>query len=287
MSALDELLRARGIGSPPVAHKLKKVADRMDVLDAEQGSPKTPASGPPRIYRDVVQGTEEWKRLRLGIPTASQFHRIVTPKGAPSKSQEAYRHELIAERLLGEEMDDFESKWMTRGKETELEAVNYYELQRGVDVERIGFILNDARTVGASPDGLVGDDGLAEIKVCKPSTHVGYLLQDGSAYAEHMIQAQGQLWIAQRPWNDLVSYCPGLPSAIHRVERDEVFIKALEKEMREFSEKLEALFAACMERGWVRERPVRETTQASRPAPLPPQDELVKAAMNDLNAGRL
>lgn len=211
-----------------------------------------------KIYRDIVQGTEEWKRLRLGIPTASQFHRIITPGMKPSKSQEPYRHELIAERLLGEELEGFESQWMTRGKATEQEAVNFYELQRGLDVERIGFILNDAGTVGASPDGLVGEPGLAEIKVCKPAVHTGYLLQDGTAYAEHQTQAQGQLWIAGREWNDLICYCPGLPSAIHRAERDEVFIKALAKEMAEFVEKLESLWQVCIARGWVAQDIPRE-----------------------------
>lgn len=225
----------------------------------------------PKYFRDVLQGTEQWKRLRLGVPTSSQFHRIVTPKGAASKSQEAYRHELIAERLLGEEIEGFESKWMTRGKETEAEAIAYYELQRGVDVERIGFILNDAGTVGASPDGLVGEPGLAEIKVCKPSTHVGYLFQDGSAYADHAIQAQGQLWISEREWNDLVSYCPGLPAAIHRINRDEAFINALADEVGAFSEKLEALFAIAVVRGWVREP--KAPTQGMK---LPPLDELLK-----------
>ena len=228
-----------------------------------------------KIYRDVVQGTEEWKRLRLGIPTASQFHRIVTPKGQPSKSQEAYRHELLAERLLGEEIEGFESKWMTRGKDTELEAIQFYEMQRGVDVERIGFILNDAGTVGASPDGLVGEPGLAEIKIPKPGIHIGYLFQDGSAYAEHRIQAQGQLWIAEREWNDLVSYCPGLPPAIHRVYRDDVFIQALAVEVFAFSEKLEAMFADAVARGWVRERLEPKLSQA---------EELLKALKDSLIA---
>jgi len=204
-----------------------------------------------KIYRDVVQGTTEWKQLRLGIPTASQFHRIVTPKGAPSKSQEGYRHELLAERLLGEELEGFESPWMTRGKDKEQEAVYFYQLQRGLDIERVGFVLNDAGTVGASPDGLVGEDGTAEIKVCKPSVHVGYLLQDGTAYAEHQIQVQGQLWVAERQWSDLICYCPGLPSAIHRAERDEPFIASLAKEMALFVEKLEALWQVCIARGYV------------------------------------
>lgn len=205
-------------------------------------------------YRDVVQGTTEWKRLRLGIPTASQFHRIVTPAGKPSKSQELYRHDLLAERLLGEEMDGFENqnRWMLRGKEMELEAIAFYELQTGIDTEKVGIILNAAKTAGASPDRLVGPQGMAEIKVCKPSTHIGYLLQDGSAYAEHRIQAQGQLWIAEdREYNDLLCYCPGLPHAIHRIYREEPFLKALEKEMALFVEELERLWQICLSKGWV------------------------------------
>ena len=153
---------------------------------------------------------------------------------------------------MGEELEGYESAWMTRGKETEAEAVAFYELQTGADTEKVGFVTNAAGTVGASPDRLVGEPGLAEIKVCKPSTHIGYLLQDGKAYDEHRIQAQGQLWIAEdRDWNDLLCYCPGLPHAIHRIYREEAFLNALAAEMAAFVEELERLWQVCISRGWV------------------------------------
>lgn len=225
------------------------------------------------IIHNVVQGTPEWAQLRCGVPTASQFHRIITPKGAPSKSAEVYMFELIAERLTGEPTVEFTSHWMDRGHELEEEAVNFYTFTTDMETEKVGFILNDAGTVGASPDRLVGDRGLLEIKVGKPSTHIGLLLKSGSAYEEHRIQTQGQLMVAERDWNDLLAYNPGLPPALCRVEREEPFIKMLDAALRTFCEVLEANYQLLLERG------VAKPYQ--RPAPS--ITDLLKQSLIELN----
>lgn len=213
-----------------------------------------------KLYKAVAQGTTEWKELRAGIPTASQFHRIVTPKGAPSESQDMYLFELLAERLTGEPTFNPSSTWMDRGHELEPEAIRFYCFTREVETEPVGFITNDAGTIGASPDQLVGDDGLLEIKVPKPATHIGYLLKSGAAYKEHRTQAQGQLWISEREFNDLLSYNPGLPPALYRVERDEPFIAKMDKELTAFSQRLEEMFMQLASQfEWV-QRPPREKT---------------------------
>src|SRR3990167_1730476 len=98
------------------------------------------------IIHNCIQGTPEWLRLRAGIPTASNFDKIVTPGGKASDSAEKYRLLLLAERLIGEPVDDKGySHWMDRGSEMEAEAVRFYEFQRDIETVKIGFITNDAK----------------------------------------------------------------------------------------------------------------------------------------------
>lgn len=172
------------------------------------------------IHHDVVQGTEAWLTLRAGIPTASQFHRILTPKTRRLSSQaEDYMYKLLAEKVLGRYLDDTKSfYWAERGKLLEDEARAFYEALHNVETTTIGFITNDDRTVGASPDRLVGSDGLLEIKCPKPEVHMGYLLGEPVSQ-DYWLQVQGQLWVAEREYCDVVSYHPELPTRVIRVER--------------------------------------------------------------------
>lgn len=227
------------------------------------------------IVHDCIQGTPEWTALRSGIPTASQFDRIVTPKGNPcgAKTSEKYRHELIAERIMGHPITDFTSRWMDRGSQTEAEAVNFYEFTRDLPSVKVGFITNDSETVGASPDRLVGDKGLLEIKVPSDGVHVSYLMQSGNAYDEYKVQTQGQMWIAEREWNDLLSYHPEMPEALYRIERDEKFISIMADLVGTFSAALEQDFALCLDRGWVKQRKITQPSE---------QEKLIKALKDSL-----
>jgi hypothetical protein len=199
------------------------------------------------ILHDCAQGTTEWFRARAGIPTASMFGKIVKLSGGTSKSARDYMFRLLAERLMGRPIDEYESTWMKRGRDLEPDAVAYYEGQRNLDTNIVGFITNDARTIGASPDRLVGDEGLAEIKVPAPHTHVEYLL-DGVVSPKYKAQTQGQLWIAERAWVDFCSYHPEMPRTIVRVERDEDFIERLRREVGAFSAELEERTEECRRR---------------------------------------
>jgi hypothetical protein len=187
---------------------------------------------------DVVQGTTEWANLRLGIPTASQFHRIVTPgKLEFSKQSSDYINELLAEQVLGVPMDNATSGFMERGSVLEKKAIDFYELKRGVDVDRVGFVLRDDEKVGCSPDFFVEEDGLGEIKVPAADTHIAYLLdEDGIGYR---LQVQGQLWLCGREWSDTLSYNPEMPAALVRQHRDEKVIKALELGVARFLEAMD------------------------------------------------
>jgi hypothetical protein len=189
------------------------------------------------IRLDVKQGTEEWHQARLGIPTASQFHRIITPKGAPSSQAIGYVHELIAEKLLGRPVDIGATPAMERGTFLEPEAVAYYEMLAGVDTQPGGFCLSDDRRVGCSPDRLIGDDAGIEIKCPSPATHVGYLL--GHEADKYRCQVQGCMFVTGRDRWIWLSYCPGLPPAIVEHRRDAAFHEQLAIQLSRFLHQLD------------------------------------------------
>lgn len=174
----------------------------------------------------VDQGSYDWLRAKIGIPSSSNFERIVTPGKLQLSSQaEKYAWELIAEELLGAPLDDFGTALMSRGTSMEVEARGYYSLTENVDVTPGGFVVRDDGKAGASPDGFVGDDGLLEIKCPSAEVHVGYLLD--SQGIGYRIQVQTQLWVCEREWNDTLSYHPTMPKALVRQGRDEKVIKAI------------------------------------------------------------
>ena len=187
------------------------------------------------IVHPCQQGSREWIEARLGIPTASEFSRIVTPSGKLSKSKSEYVWELVAEWALGEPTVKFGGNdWTERGKVLEPEARKYYAFQRDLEPQTVGFVYRDeARMCGCSPDGLVGDDGLLEMKCPMPPKHLQYLAGD-TVPREHKTQVQGQLWVTGREWCDFMSYHPGLPPFIKRVEPDPKLQKALDEIMPHF-----------------------------------------------------
>lgn len=171
------------------------------------------------IVHNVEQGSREWLECRLGIPTASAFKKIITPTGKLSAQARQYAYLLCAERLLNGVQGSVEGMaWMERGKELEAEAVKSYEFEQDVVTKTVGFITTDCGQIGCSPDRLVGDDGLLEIKCPAPSTHVGYLL-DGMD-KDYIPQVQGQLFVTGRKWCDWYSYNPAMPSVRVRVFPD-------------------------------------------------------------------
>jgi hypothetical protein len=179
------------------------------------------------IVHPAEQRTEEWKQARIGVVTASQFYRLITPKGnKPAAAAGDYLNELIAEWILGEPLDGASSGMIERGRAMENEAVEWYEFTRDVTVDRVGLCLRDDKLVGASPDGLIGEDGLLEIKCPGAKKHTSYLL-GGDLAGDHRCQVQGGLWVTGREWADLVSYNPAMPPVVIRCERDHVFIRIL------------------------------------------------------------
>jgi hypothetical protein len=189
------------------------------------------------IIHDCEQGSERWHRLRLGIPTASCFSKIVTPGGKLSKQSEGYMHRLLAEWLYGAPLEDpestYRSEWMQRGNDLEESAVQAYEFQTGYTTEKVGFVTDDEGNLGCSPDRLIGETGLLEIKVPAWATHVGYMLT-GSIEQDYTPQLQGQLLLTGRKWVDVTSYCPPFPLVIIRVTRDGPYQTALAEALSGF-----------------------------------------------------
>jgi len=197
------------------------------------------------IHVDVEQGSKAWIDARLGKPTSSNFHKIVTKKGALSSQSVDYACKLIAEEILGYSLDEYVSEFMERGTELEQKAVDYYQFQTGVEVSEVGFCLTDDRKVGASPDRLVGKRGLLEIK-CPGSegVHVRNIL--GDVDEKHKPQTQGQVWVCERDWVDILSFHPEMPPALVRVERDEEYIGLLKEHIGgRFVEQLKGLKEAA------------------------------------------
>jgi len=185
---------------------------------------------------NVEQNSPEWLATRLGIPTASSFGQIITPKGVRGDGYEVYANTLIAELLCGNPVEDWKgNQWTERGKDLEDEAVLYYEMQQGIECEKVGFVTNYG--VGCSPDRFVGKDGLLEIKSLKASTQVKCLINN-KVSSEYIPQIQGQLYVTGRKWCDWLAYSPEIPSLTIRVERDEEYITKLSGALHKFLEKI-------------------------------------------------
>ena len=183
------------------------------------------------IILDLEQRTPEWYAARCGVLSASNFDKIITTKGEPSKSAQKYLYQLAGERVSGRVEETYQNAAMQRGIEMEAQAREFYELVNDVQVQQVGLCFFDnTRRVAASPDGLVGDDGCLEIKCPLIYTHVGYLVNGGLS-EEYFQQAQGQLFVTGRKWVDLISYFPGIRPVIVRLERDEKFISSLSKQL--------------------------------------------------------
>lgn len=183
------------------------------------------------ITLDVKQGSPEWFAAKCGIPSASNFDKIVTSKGEPSKSRDKYIWQLAGERVSGKCADSYTNAIMEKGIVMEDEARSLYEMLKDVKVEQVGICYPDEKKLSAaSPDGLVGKDGLIEIKCPLIYTHVGYLLKN-ELPVEYFEQTQGQLYVTGRKWVDFVSYYPGIKPLIIRCVRDEKFLRSLAIEL--------------------------------------------------------
>ena len=185
------------------------------------------------IFHQCEQRSLEWHTLRTGIITASSFDKIVTPKGKLSEQHKKHLIVLVTEWWLGCQLDTPETNYMEIGTDREPESVASYEFETGRETSEIGFVSSDDGMIGCSPDRLVGESGILELKNPAAQTHMGYLLSR-AIEDEYKPQLQGNLYVCQRDWIDVQSYYPALPSVIIRVVRDEEYIATLSDALAKF-----------------------------------------------------
>lgn len=196
--------------------------------------------------RKVEQGTDEWRALRLGHVTASNVADVMAKgKSGEAVTRKKYKVKLLAERLTGASQDFYTNAAMEWGTEQEPYARMAYEVANDVLVDKTGFWPHETiKWVGVSPDGLVDNDGLVEIKCPNTTTHLDYILDD-KVPTEYYKQIQCQLWVTGRSWCDFISFDPRLPQRnqlfVKRCFRDEALMAEMEKEIREFLQEIEYL----------------------------------------------
>jgi hypothetical protein len=182
------------------------------------------------------QRTEEWFRARMGMPTASMFGVVMARSGNESKGRLSYLRKLAGEILTGIPMESYSNDDMERGREQEPEILARYAFEHDVEVEPCGFIKSGKK--GCSPDGLIGKDGMVQIKSAAPHVMIEILLS-GKVPAKHLPQCQGELWVAERKWTDLViGSSPRLPLFVARLERDQTYINEIEVAVHWFNREL-------------------------------------------------
>ena len=182
------------------------------------------------------QRTNEWDQARLGKVTASMVFAVMAKtKSGPSASRKNYRADLLVERLTGQKKEGFTSEAMLWGTNNEPMARGAYEAKNGIMVEEVGFVKHPTiEGFGASPDGLVGDDGLVEIKCPNTATHLE-TMADGEIDGKYQWQMLAQMACTGRKWCDFVSYDQRLPEGLNfvviRFERDQKAIDEMENEI--------------------------------------------------------
>ena len=193
---------------------------------------------------EIIQGSDAWFAARLGKATASSFKKVLAKiKTGEAADRRNYRAQLVCERLTGRKADSYTNEAMRWGIEQEPFARIAYIAATGAIVQEVGFVDHPELMAGCSPDGLVSDDGLIEIKCPTQATHIE-TLKAQKIPSDHIPQVQGQIWITGRKWCDFISYHPEFPEGLQlfvvRVQRDDEYIKELETEVSKFLAEVDA-----------------------------------------------
>jgi exodeoxyribonuclease (lambda-induced) len=214
---------------------------------------------------NVEQGTPAWIAARRGAITASRIKDVmaVLKNGGESESRAKYKLELIAERISGITTEHYVSPDMLRGTELEPIARAEYEITSGNVVDQVGFAIHpEIPTSGASPDGIIGDDGAIEIKVPRVHNHLRWLI-GGIVPPEHQLQCLWVMNCCDRQWLDFISFCPELPDGLRlfvvRMQRDDARIQQIEAEVVKFESEIEAVIADLSQR--VKTEPVEQAPE--------------------------
>lgn len=204
---------------------------------------------------DMEQGSQEWRDARLGCATASRIDDLMSKPGkrgsGESSGRRNYKAQLALELFSGKSSkeDEFENWWMRRGRELEPDARSEYELRRGVMVQTCGFILHPSiPRYGCSPDGLIGNDGMVQLKCLSRANHIDCLTS--GIPTDRIKQMICELSVTGREWNEFGSYHPEFPGAsklaIRRLWRKDVLpeIEEMEREVILFNQEVDVLVNA-------------------------------------------
>lgn len=205
-------------------------------------------------FIECEQGGEAWLAARVGVITASRFKDATDrlKRGKPSQKLTDYAYDLAIERISGERSDDvFITKAMRDGTEREPYARMEYEMATGNVATESGILLSDDGRFGYSADGMVGDDGLIEIKCLSSSRKIVEMWATGDT-SDYMAQMQGGMWLTGRQWCDFIMYCPQLESVgksmfLKRIGRDEAYIEEMARGLQEFAEMVDQFEAKLRE----------------------------------------
>ena len=191
-------------------------------------------------HRDLVQGSDEWLAARRGMLTASEMCLILTPtmKQANNDKSRAHLWELLGQRITQYVEPHYISDDMLRGRQDELDARALYA-EHYAPVDEVGFITNDkwGFTIGYSPDGLVGNDGVIECKSRRQKYQIE-TIASGLMPADYVLQVQTGLLVSERAWCDFVSYSGGLPMVVLRVHADDAVQAAIVEAATAFEKRL-------------------------------------------------
>lgn len=207
-------------------------------------------SGHVTVHRDLLQGSTEWLQVRLGMLTASRMDLVLTPKTLKACSNDKERrhvYQLAYERVTKFVDPQYVSHDMERGQAEEIEARRYYQANYG-KVEQVGFVVNTRHgfPLGCSPDGLVGHDGVIEVKSRRGDLQFEVIADHVPAETvpdEHMLQCQTALIVTERAWLDYVSFSNGMPMATIRVEPRPDVQRAILDAAKDFERRVQAKVA--------------------------------------------
>lgn len=194
-------------------------------------------------HNEFEQGSEAWLRARSELPTASEFHNLLTPKGKlrDGEMPKTYLATKLAQRWLGGALPGFGSWATEQGAIREDEAIPWFTFEYGVQIDRVAFCTSDDGRIGCSPDGLIGEDSGIEVKCPAPQTHVKYLM-GGVVPDDYVAQVQGELFVTGRPKWIFLSYCPKFPALVLQVKANEEYQEAIAEAM--------AMFLTKFDSGW-------------------------------------
>ena len=191
------------------------------------------------IIVNLIQGSEEWFKEKLGKPSASNASKIITNDGKPSKQRTGYLYELAGELLTSKREEGYKNANMELGNEREDESRKYYELTHNVEVTQVGVIYKDEqKKFLCSPDGIIKEKYGLELKNVLPKTQVKYLLEN-KLPEDYFGQCQMSLYITGFDYWQFLSYVPAMKPLFVRVEPDKAYQKALQVELEIFVDELE------------------------------------------------